>query len=417
MGHITSKSYLELQKRLNLAPQGVPASDTLFKILEILFTEKEAKLVSVLPIKIFPLKKAAEIWKMQISEAKEILDELAAKGLMFDIGDDYSKLYFLAPPMAGFFEFSIMRLDGRFDKKVLSELYHQYINVEEDFTNEVFNIFPTLGRTLVQETAIQEKDEVHILDYERATKIIDSASCITVGTCYCRHKKEHLGTPCKNPQKVCLTLNTPAKSLAKHGIAKEITKEEAHIILKKSIDLGLVQIGDNVQNKVGWICNCCSCCCDALQAYKRLGYANTFNSNFQARVTNDTCKGCGICVKKCPVDAIKLEKIAPKKLLSVVDKERCIGCGVCARFCKHKSMQMERRARTKFVPKNSFERYVLTATYNGKLQNLIFDNQHLFTSKILQSFFGIILKQKPVVQLMVRRQLKSRYFDLVSSRK
>ncbi len=35
--------------------------------------------------------------------------------------------------MAGFFEFSLMRLRGDLDQKVLSELYYQYITVEEDF--------------------------------------------------------------------------------------------------------------------------------------------------------------------------------------------------------------------------------------------------------------------------------------------
>ena len=63
MSHITSrKAYESLQERLNRFPQGAPPSDTLYKILEILFSEKEAKLVAQLPIKPFKAKKAVSIW-------------------------------------------------------------------------------------------------------------------------------------------------------------------------------------------------------------------------------------------------------------------------------------------------------------------------------------------------------------------
>ncbi|MBC8442157.1 MAG: hypothetical protein H8D87_21025 [Deltaproteobacteria bacterium] len=42
----------------------------------------------------------------------------------------------LPPPMAGFFEFSMMRVRHDIDQKVLGELFYQYLNVEEDFILE-----------------------------------------------------------------------------------------------------------------------------------------------------------------------------------------------------------------------------------------------------------------------------------------
>lgn len=49
MAHRTSRSgYENLVERLNEFPQGAPPSDTLYKILEMLFTEREAELVSLL---------------------------------------------------------------------------------------------------------------------------------------------------------------------------------------------------------------------------------------------------------------------------------------------------------------------------------------------------------------------------------
>lgn len=67
MAHHTIKtSYAKLTDRINRFPQGAPPSELLFKILKILFSEKEAELVSSLPIKPFTAKKASRIWKMDI---------------------------------------------------------------------------------------------------------------------------------------------------------------------------------------------------------------------------------------------------------------------------------------------------------------------------------------------------------------
>ncbi len=64
MAHNTLKTgYTNLSDRLNQFPQGAPPSDLLFKILEILFSEREAQLVSELPIRPFTAKRASRIWK------------------------------------------------------------------------------------------------------------------------------------------------------------------------------------------------------------------------------------------------------------------------------------------------------------------------------------------------------------------
>ncbi|MBC7766264.1 MAG: 4Fe-4S binding protein, partial [Hyphomonadaceae bacterium] len=48
----------------------------------------------------------------------------------------------------------------------------------------------------------------------------------------------------------------------------------------------------------------------------------------------DNCKGCGICIKQCPVDAIKGEK----KAMHVIDQEKCIKCGACEDKCPFKAI-------------------------------------------------------------------------------
>lgn len=149
MAHHTHNSdYLKLSDRLNRFPQGAPPSELLFKILSILFSEKEAELVSSLPIRPFTAKKAARIWKMDLSATRKVLDELSGRAILIDIEENGETVYVLPPPMAGFFEFSLMRVRGDIDQKALAELFYEYLNVEEDFIRELFTEGETqLGRT------------------------------------------------------------------------------------------------------------------------------------------------------------------------------------------------------------------------------------------------------------------------------
>ena len=120
MAHNTLKSgYVELVDRLNRFPQGAPPSDTLFKILNLLFNEKEAGLVALLPIKPFTAGQASRIWKMDLKETRKVLELLAGRAILVDVEQNGEMVYTMPPPMAGFFEFSMMRLRGDIDQKLL----------------------------------------------------------------------------------------------------------------------------------------------------------------------------------------------------------------------------------------------------------------------------------------------------------
>ncbi|MDP7354642.1 MAG: (Fe-S)-binding protein, partial [Desulfobacterales bacterium] len=159
----------------------------------MLFSEKEANLVSLMPIKPFTTKKASRIWKMDMVSTQKILDELAGRAILVDIEKNGESVYALPPPMAGFFEFSLMRVRNDIDQKVLSELFYEYMNVEEDFIRELFTRGVTqLGRVFVHEPVLSNENALHVLDYERATEVIKKATHRGVGICYCRHKMHHV---------------------------------------------------------------------------------------------------------------------------------------------------------------------------------------------------------------------------------
>ena len=152
MAHRTPRSsYHNLVNRINLFSQGAPPSDLLFQILALLFSEEEAELVAKLPIRPFNSRDAAKNWKVCEEEAEKTLQKLAGRALLVDIKSPFGTEYVLPPPMAGFFEFALMRTRGDIDQKLLSALYEQYITVEDDFVRQLFLTGDTkLGRVFIQ---------------------------------------------------------------------------------------------------------------------------------------------------------------------------------------------------------------------------------------------------------------------------
>jgi ferredoxin len=392
----------------------------LYKILQVLYTEREAKWISLLPIRPFTAKKAAKIWNTSEGKAEAFLERLCEKALLVDSFYKGIRQFVMPPPMAGFIEFALMRTRGDIDQKYLSELYYQYMNVEEDFVKDLFFATETyLGRVYVQEPVLTTKNTIHILDYERASHIIEEATHIGLGTCYCRHKMLHADHPCgiDAPLDVCLTFGNVARSLAEHGQhARLIDKEEAMDALERSYAANLVQIGENVREAPAFICNCCGCCCEALQAARKFSPMQPVaTTNYIPNISKE-CVGCGKCEQVCPVLAISMTERNVGKAVAIVDHEVCLGCGVCVRSCHKKAIELVRREVQVITPVNSTHRFVLQAIEKGTLQNLIFDNQAFANHRAMAAVFGVILKLPPLKQILASKQFKSIYLDKLLSK-
>jgi ferredoxin len=423
MSHLTDNSgYSSLIERLNRFPQGAPPSELLTKILALLFSEKEAGLVGQLPMRPFSAARAANLWGVREVEAFRILEGLSERALMLDMEqEDGEKLYLLPPPMAGFFEFALMRVRGDIDQKALSELLFQYLNVEQDFIKSLFIVGKTqLGRIFVDEGAIAPAHVTRVLDYERASAVIRDARRIGVGTCYCRHKMQHLGRACSAEMEACLVFDTVAESLIRHGHAREMDAVECLDLLQKSREQNLVQFGEHVQGGVSFICNCCSCCCESLVAARKFcNLRPVHTTNFLAQIKQDLCTGCGRCIDACPVVAVGLisannpERRWQRRAL--LAPARCLGCGVCVRVCKSGALSLAPRPQRVITPVDSAHRVVTMALERGTLQHLIWDNRALFSHRALAAILGVILKLPAVQQSLAKSQLGSKYLDAMIS--
>lgn len=412
MSHHTMRgAYNCLTDRLNRYPQGAPSSDLLLAILKMLVPERDAGLISLLPLRPFTVAAAARRWKMDEPTALGILNELTDRALLIDILSPDGPVYLMPPPMAGFFEFSLMRVRDDLDQKLLSELFYQYINVEDEFIkNLIVGGTTQIGRVFVDEGVLAAEPALEVLDWERTSRMIADATAVGLGTCYCRHKMEHVGKACDAPQETCLTLNMVADSLVRHGNARAVSKDEAMRVVEMSREKHLVQFGENVRTGVNFICNCCGCCCEALVGYRKFSmFKPVHPAPFLPEPAGENlCRACGKCAKLCPVQAWTMINGRPS-----LNAELCLGCGVCVRGCPFSALRLVRSERVPITPVDTAERVIRMAVERGKLQNFIFDNRLQFSHRAMAALVGAVLRLPPAKRALASRQLGSNYLDRI----
>jgi electron transport complex protein RnfB len=203
------------------------------------------------------------------------------------------------------------------------------------------------------------KDPRRILPYEDVVKFVDSQDYCTVSFCPCRQRKllDPESTVCDHPLEVCLHFGRLGHCIVENGLGREITRDETKAILKQAAESGLVRVISNWQEGADTICNCRTCCCLFFEAYHVLKHEKSHDvSNYRVKTTPETCKACGLCVQRCPMEALRLEDSAKagnkKGKVAVLDPEKCIGCGVCVYKCPTGSLILEPKAETVDPPRD-----------------------------------------------------------------
>jgi len=186
---------------------------------------------------------------------------------------------------------------------------------------------------------IELRNLERIIPYATAKDILlADPDHLAVLECPCRAEVEN---PCL-PLDVCLIVGEPfAQFVLDHHPkrSRKISQQEAVDILRAERDRGHVHhafFKDAMLGRFYAICNCCTCCCGAMQA-TRNGTPMLASSGFLAKLIEDRCVGCGACESVCPFEAIAVEGGLAK-----IDETQCMGCGVCVAKCAQEALRLER---------------------------------------------------------------------------
>jgi ferredoxin len=208
--------------------------------------------------------------------------------------------------------------DGYHGKVVPLQAATQLVTVEEDI--DLGDLEQTIPYPMARDIVLKNPDHIAVLE------------------CPCRTVRPD---PCQ-PLDVCLVIGEPfASFILEHHPrrSRSISQVEAVQILEAEHERGHVHhafFKDAMLGRFYAICNCCACCCGAMNAHRN-GTPMLASSGYVAQIEAGLCTACGLCVDHCQFGAISTNNSH-----AVVDAAACMGCGVCVAQCPQAAFALVR---------------------------------------------------------------------------
>lgn len=297
-----------------------------------IFSPDDASLVSRLSGNMEPVDLIAQRLRLPLKETRRRLMDLAKRGLVWFDKQGGKPRFRLAPFIVGIYEAQLENMDHEF-----AHLFEEYMG--NGGAAGIMRPQPALHRVIPAQSVVKSE---WVLPYDDVREILLSAKTFKVRDCICRVQQNQVGRRCSFPLKNCLSFS----SVKRPAAPDDISKEKALGILEEAEEVGLVHTVSNVVQGIGYICNCCGCCCGILRGITDWGIENSVaHANYHAVIDLDACTGCGTCRERCQVHAI-----SEKEGVSIVDLKRCIGCGLCVSGCREDAAKLYPKPEAEIVP-------------------------------------------------------------------
>jgi electron transport complex protein RnfB len=319
--------YEQLSDALNRLPNGFPRtpSGVEIKLLKKIFSSEEASIAARLTGSMESVDKIAERIGLSAGELQAKLMKMSERGLLWRRGSGAELSFRLAPFVVGIYESQMESMD------------HELAHLVEDYLANggaagIMKPEPAIHRVVPAQKALKSE---WILPYDDVKQILMKAKTFRLRDCICRKQQELVGRKCSFPLRTCLGFS----AFEAPPDPCDVSREEALAFLDRAEEIGLVHTVSNVMKGVGYVCNCCGCCCGILRGINEWGIENSVaHANYYATISRDECVGCGICRDRCQVHAI-----SEGDGVSVVDLKKCIGCGLCATGCPNGAAKLVRK--------------------------------------------------------------------------
>ena len=336
--------YLLFVKWLNNHWWKMPETDHLLPSFKTFFTVEEANLLTGFPFKPTDLKELAELKKMDVDVLAKQLDVLAEKGVVWKTNREDSHWFNLNDAFFIFFRGSFYSSSPGEKTIALAQPLNKY------FYEGVMAQLASARNKPLRTVPIQRtvEDPRKILPYADILHLVDSQDFFALSNCSCRQRKnlDPKSNPCSHPMETCIHLGSLAHYLVENGLSYQVSKEKVLEVLQVAAEEGMVHAVSNREEEVDTICNCCRCSCLFFESFYVYGQDKSHDySNYKVKIDSQTCKGCGLCVQRCPMEVLELseDEDGRGKKSMLIAPDRCLGCGLCVYKCPTQSLVLEQR--------------------------------------------------------------------------
>jgi len=246
--------YGKLAKHLSSLGMGYPEKEELLEILRENFAPLEAEVALAIPTKVIPFKpfsvdKIAHHIHLPREELEKILSNLAQRGLLFSKKMKNGKMgYCLQQFGYGFPQTFFWKGLNTPNAKKMAELVVKYS--KRDQLYEAYGKTETKPLRYIPASRSIDPEQHAVFPFEMMEEVIQKAKVIALVHCPCRATAHLIGKKrCDHSLENCIKYDELAEYLIEKEIGKEITKQEALEVTKRSEEAGLLSISLTMRGK------------------------------------------------------------------------------------------------------------------------------------------------------------------------